>query len=140
MMSTLDQIYSSSGAEFAATCLAQAPAWVRALRDIRECDTTYVWRGRNGSESTSEDIIVPEGEIRRLTSTNGFRISTPGTHYDFGTWQVRAGQSGQPGREILEVVTGDEWHELLYTIGTWTLEDGVVVHMDRERGIWRDRG
>lgn len=134
----LDHIYASSGTDWAVTCLEQAPCFVRALRDVRESDAK-VWRRSGGRWTsgwgTAEDVILPAGEITRLTARNTIQIGAGEVRYEFGTWQVA--HMNRPEREILEVISGDEWYELLYEVGTWTLEDGVVVHMDRDHGIRR---
>ncbi len=144
----LDHIYACSGAETAATYLAQAPSWVRALRDVRERDTLNPYRGGgigsadesarwDAEHGTSGRVILRAGQAAELTAETHIQIIIGGVRWEFGTWQVRAFRpdAHAPEREILHLVTGNDWLELLYERGTWTLGDGTVVHLDREEGL-----
>jgi hypothetical protein len=149
--SALGHIYACSGAETAATYLAQAPGWVRALRDVRERDALNPHRGGgigsaeasarwDAEHGISDRVILPAGRAAELTAETHIQITVGGVRWEFGTWQVRAYRpdSHAPDPEILQLVTGDDWLELLYERGAWTLGDGTVVHLGREEGLWAE--
>jgi hypothetical protein len=85
-------------------------------------------------------VILGAGQTAELTAETHIRIIAGGVPWEFGTWQVRAFRPGShaPEREILQLVTGDDWLELLYERGTWTLGDATVVHLNREEGLWAE--
>jgi hypothetical protein len=96
--SLLDQIYAASAVESAAVALAQAPEFVRALRDIRERDFCNPWLGAGVSRGAdrdawdaeharSERVVLREGQVVRLAGGGSLRID--GTCWEYQPWQIR---------------------------------------------------
>lgn len=137
----LDQIYAASAVESAAVALAQAPEFVRALRDIPERDFCNPWLGAGVSRDAwdaeharSERVVLREGQVVRLTRGGSLRIGD--TRWEYQPWQIRNYPGDQFARNpMLERLTGDQHAEELFRLGGWELEDGCTVTIDREHGI-----
>lgn len=146
--SLLDQLYAASAVESAAVALAQAPEFVRALRDIRERDFCNPWLGagvsRNAERAAwdeeharSEHVVLREGRVVRLTRGGSLRVDD--TRWEYQPWQIRNYPGDQFARDpMLERLTGDQHAEELFRLGGWGLEDGCTVTIDREHGIGVD--
>lgn len=134
----LPDLAARSDDEVTATWLYWAPDWIRALRDITIADTFA-----GPYDAAADTPVLRSGEVAamRITGSGTVVVTVAGTDHHFGSWQLRHHRpdSHAPGREILQLISGTEHTELLLEQGSWTLPDGLVIHIDRERGLWADR-